>query len=115
MKKTEVGFCAKNGARGAHEKAPETAGFPASPGPSRECGRLESNQHELPHTDLNRARLPIPPRPRRTSVIVDTPPALSRITERARRSRLRGPTTLEPPHPSSREAAKRRPFRTSCG
>src|SRR5687768_17342231 len=38
-------------------------------GPSRDsigCGRLESNQHVLSgHKNLNLARLPIPPRPRR--------------------------------------------------
>jgi hypothetical protein len=27
------------------------------------CGREDSNFHELPHSDLNAARLPIPPRP----------------------------------------------------
>jgi hypothetical protein len=29
------------------------------------CGREDSNFHGLPHSDLNAARLPIPPRPRR--------------------------------------------------
>src|SRR5579859_6835926 len=28
------------------------------------CGREDSNFHGLPHSDLNAARLPIPPRPR---------------------------------------------------
>ena len=27
------------------------------------CGREDSNFHGLPHSDLNAARLPIPPRP----------------------------------------------------
>ena len=30
------------------------------------CGREDSNFHGLPHSDLNAARLPIPPRPRRS-------------------------------------------------
>lgn len=29
----------------------------------RWCGREDSNFHGLPHSDLNAARLPIPPRP----------------------------------------------------
>src|SRR3954464_8775541 len=29
------------------------------------CGREDSNFHGLPHSDLNAARLPIPPRPHR--------------------------------------------------
>ena len=31
------------------------------------CGREDSNFHGLPHSDLNAARLPIPPRPHITS------------------------------------------------
>ena len=30
------------------------------------CGREDSNFHGLPHSDLNAARLPIPPRPQAT-------------------------------------------------
>src|ERR1700759_5344970 len=51
------------------------AGHPASPpthlprilrSPEAEagwCGREDSNFHGLPHSDLNAARLPVPPRP----------------------------------------------------
>ena len=38
------------------------------------CGREDSNFHGLPHSDLNAARLPIPPRPHVTKVPVRTGP-----------------------------------------
>ena len=45
---------------------PETAGMIGSRcREKRWCGREDSNFHGLPHSDLNAARLPIPPRPHR--------------------------------------------------
>src|SRR5690606_10545546 len=41
----------------------------------RWCGREDSNFHGLPHSDLNAARLPIPPRPHVTKEPVLAGPA----------------------------------------
>ena len=37
--------------------------LPSPEGEAGWCGREDSNFHGLPHSDLNAARLPIPPRP----------------------------------------------------
>src|SRR5437762_10544293 len=42
------------------KSAAKAAGFIQS---GKWCGREDSNLHGLPHSDLNAARLPVPPRP----------------------------------------------------
>src|SRR6185437_631314 len=42
---------------------PQPAASPARQQEKRWCGREDSNFHALRHSDLNAARLPIPPRP----------------------------------------------------
>ncbi len=37
------------------------------------CGREDSNFHGLPHSDLNAARLPIPPRPHVVEAVTGAP------------------------------------------
>lgn len=50
------------------------------------CGREDSNFHGLPHSDLNAARLPIPPRPRflhfPAAISVEAPHVANRILGR---------------------------------
>ncbi len=102
----------------------------------RWCGREDSNFHGLPHSDLNAARLPVPPRPLESArpcsksiwptQAFATPdqPGVCRLAPRhvmlfERRSRRAGRAAgwraPRSPMPGGPMAMRRRPAQQSCG